>query len=393
LFYIDKHNNNLIFTLKELFSTSNLTAHSITKETISVACFFPLGKLADRGFEQSKHLPNSAKEIGGIISFNLFFIVKTFIYGENMRVCAADLKTIEQHLDNLKGKQFISDDTVEFFRAIFRAQQKTKTSLAGSSFPALTEGQSRRQLEAGQPVFSFQGFSADRGLLRSLFLELCGIMNKQDTASHSDIQRLLEAEKNGVIDLATLIAKLPEQDNDYFQALSESTGVSTGVLLFCAFHCAKPFYESAAEKLQLPAEEEDLWMRRQCPVCGSAAQLSKLEKEDGKRQLYCLLCGTEWRFMRLQCAFCNSAQTGGMKFIAEEDGPWRIDVCDQCRGYLKTLDEKKASGTTSGFIPAVADVATLYLDLFAEKEGYKKLFFLPPEAAGKTTVDAAETIH
>jgi FdhE protein len=310
-----------------------------------------------------------------------------------MRVCTADLKTIEQHLDNLRGKQFISENTVDFFRAIFTAQHKTKTSLPSSFFPAVTEGQSRQQLAAGQPVLSFQSFSANPDLLHNLFQELCAIMKKQDTASHGEIQQLLEAEKNGVIDLAALITMLPEQNSDYFEALSERAGVSAGVLLFCAFHCAKPFYEAAAEKLLLPAEEENLWMRRQCPVCGSAAQLSTLDKEDGKRHLYCLLCGAEWRFMRLKCSYCNSAQTDGMKFIAEEGGPWRIDVCDQCRGYLKTFDEKKAGGTTGGFIPAVADVATLYLDLFAEKEGYKKLFFLPPEAAGKTSADAAETIH
>jgi FdhE protein len=310
-----------------------------------------------------------------------------------MRICTANLKTIEQHLDNLRGKDFISDDTVDFFLAIFRAQHKTKTSLAGGSFPALTEDENRQQLAAGQPVLSLQSFSDCRDLLHSLFQELCGIVKKQDTTSHGDIQRLLDAETNGVIDLAALITKLPENDSDYFQALSNKTGVSTGILLFCAFHCAKPFYESAAEKLLLPAEEEDIWMRRQCPVCGSDAQLSKLDKEDGKRHLYCLLCGAEWRFMRLKCSYCNSALTGGMKFMAEEGSPWRIDVCDQCRGYLKTLDEKKTGGNSGEFVPAVADVATLYLDLFAEKEGYKKSFFLPPEAAKETGADVSETIH
>lgn len=310
-----------------------------------------------------------------------------------MRVCTVDLKTVEEQLDNLKGKPFISENTIVFFRAIFSLQYKTKTNLADNSFPALSEGQNCQQLAAGHPLLSFQSFTADPHLLHSLFQELCSIMKKHDTTSHGDIQRLLEAKKSGVIDLAALITKLPEQDSSYFQTLAESIGVKPGTLLFCAFHCAKPFYESAAEKLMLPAEEENLWMRRQCPLCGCAAQLSKLNKEDGKRHLYCLLCGAEWRFMRLKCAYCNCAQPAGMKFIAEENSPWRIDVCDLCRGYLKTFDEKKAGGTTGGFIPAVADVATLYLDLLAEKEGYKKLFFLPPEAAGEKGADAPETIH
>ncbi len=190
-----------------------------------------------------------------------------------------------------------------------------------------------------------------------------------------------------------MITKLPEQDSSYFQTLTESIGVTPSTLLFCAFHCAKPFFEAAAEKLLLPADEEDIWMKRNCPYAEAPPSFQSLIKKTANGS--CTACCAVQSGVLCGCSAqnCNCAQTDGMKFIAEEGGPWRIDVCDQCRGYMKTFDEKKAGGITGGFVPAVADVATLYLDLFAEKEGYKKLFFFPPETAAEKGADMSETIH
>jgi formate dehydrogenase maturation protein FdhE len=53
--------------------------------------------------------------------------------------------------------------------------------------------------------------------------------------------------------------------------------------------------------------------------------------------------------------------------IAEADPRW-VEMCGQCRGYLKTVDEHRLPGAER--IIALAEaMATLYLDLLAEKEG------------------------
>jgi FdhE protein len=48
----------------------------------------------------------------------------------------------------------------------------------------------------------------------------------------------------------------------------------------------------------------------------------------------------------------------------------RIDACDTCRTYIKTIDL-----TRDGLaIPAVDDLATLPLDLWARERGYQRLY-------------------
>jgi formate dehydrogenase maturation protein FdhE len=54
--------------------------------------------------------------------------------------------------------------------------------------------------------------------------------------------------------------------------------------------------------------------------------------------------------------------------LSEGDPRW-IETCESCRGYIKTVDERKLpAGET--IIPVVEESATLHLDLLAEREGY-----------------------
>ena len=59
-----------------------------------------------------------------------------------------------------------------------------------------------------------------------------------------------------------------------------------------------------------------------------------------------------------------------MKYLyAEEEKGYRIDVCDKCKKYIKTVDSREI---TREVILPVEDIATLHLDIIAEEEGYKR---------------------
>ena len=47
----------------------------------------------------------------------------------------------------------------------------------------------------------------------------------------------------------------------------------------------------------------------------------------------------------------------------------RVDVCDTCQTYLKSVDLTK----TGLAVPVVDELATLPLDLWAREQGYRKL--------------------
>jgi FdhE protein len=109
-----------------------------------------------------------------------------------------------------------------------------------------------------------------------------------------------------------------------------------------------------------------------CPLCGGKPLVGVLRTEgDGaKKSLICMLCGHEWNFRRLYCPSCGEEREPQMAFYsAPEIAHVRVDVCDTCHTYLKSIDLTK----TGLAVPVVDELATIPLDLWAQEHGYKKL--------------------
>ena len=293
---------------------------------------------------------------------------------------------VKKGLDFLRGKDNISDSTIDFFSDIIRAQHTTSESLQKLDIScSISKKQGMERMHKGLPLISLENMFLDDGLVKELFVAICEIIKKHGDSEIGQTEKLISAESEGILDLSTMIEKLFKHDNNYFQLLAEENSASEDLLVFIALSVAKPFFEAAAEKIRdLIAEDE--WLKHYCPVCGSPAQIATLDGQDGKRFLHCMLCGTKWRFMRLQCSFCGNNQASGLKFMAEEGSSYRIDLCDNCGRYIKTLDERKFSEAGKEIIPVVEDIATMYLDMVAEKKGYKKSWFFPPSAENEEPV-------
>ena len=109
-----------------------------------------------------------------------------------------------------------------------------------------------------------------------------------------------------------------------------------------------------------------------CPLCGGRPAVGVLRSEgDGaKKSLICMLCAHEWLFRRIYCPACGEEREPQMAFYsAPEIAHVRVDVCDTCHTYLKSVDL-----TTTGLAVAVVDeLATIPLDLWAREHGYQKL--------------------
>jgi len=108
-----------------------------------------------------------------------------------------------------------------------------------------------------------------------------------------------------------------------------------------------------------------------CPFCGSKPQLAVLRPEgDGaKRFLLCSLCGTEWFFRRVLCPNCAEENKEHLPvFIAQEFDYVRVDACDTCHTYIKSIDLSKNGNA----VPVVDELATVSLNLWAQENNYKK---------------------
>jgi FdhE protein len=109
-----------------------------------------------------------------------------------------------------------------------------------------------------------------------------------------------------------------------------------------------------------------------CPLCGRQPQLSLLrsEAEGARRSLLCSLCATEWRYKRICCPSCGEESFEKLSYHKTEEFPHvRLDTCDACSTYIKSIDL-----TVDGrAIPTVDEIAALPLDLWAIEQGYKKI--------------------
>ena len=109
-----------------------------------------------------------------------------------------------------------------------------------------------------------------------------------------------------------------------------------------------------------------------CPVCDAKPQAAVLhpEGDGGKRFLVCSFCATEWEFRRVLCPVCGEEDhTKLPRYTAEGISAVRVEACETCRFYLKSVDL-----TVDGHaVPLVDEVATASLDVWAMEYGFHKI--------------------
>jgi FdhE protein len=115
--------------------------------------------------------------------------------------------------------------------------------------------------------------------------------------------------------------------------------------------------------------DDEKWLRRYCPSCGSLPAMAQLVGVDpGRlRLLWCGCCGTNWRYGRTACPFCEAESHQLASVGIEGESGLRIDYCESCRGYLKTYDGHGSEAVL------LADWTSLHLDLLARDRGWRRL--------------------
>jgi FdhE protein len=109
-----------------------------------------------------------------------------------------------------------------------------------------------------------------------------------------------------------------------------------------------------------------------CPFCNArpVAGVLRGEGDGGKRWLLCSLCSTEWPYRRVLCPGCGEENKDKLPiYIAAEFPAARVDACDTCHTYLKSIDLTKDGHA----IPMVDEIATVALNIWAEEHDYTKL--------------------
>jgi FdhE protein len=133
----------------------------------------------------------------------------------------------------------------------------------------------------------------------------------------------------------------------------------------------RPYMEALA---QLGITSDHARLPGLCPACGGppwiAVRRSPAQGDGASRFLGCSLCGREWPLGRILCPSCSEEDPERLPFFQSESYPAaRIETCETCRRYVKSID----LDVDARAIPEVDDLVSLGMDLWAAGEGFTRI--------------------
>ncbi|MFH1651996.1 MAG: formate dehydrogenase accessory protein FdhE [Chloroflexota bacterium] len=249
---------------------------------------------------------------------------------------------------------------LRFYRDLLRVQAAGKRESAGGN--SLPDEAVRKRIQDGVPLVDPADLDFKVAPVQDLFVKVAGVCARYpelfgevpEKLSRPAAGRLLT--KKAVSSWAKGEALPP--------ALAE--GVRENVLRAIIQFALWPLLTSLRATL-LPSVDVERWRRAYCPVCGGLADMAFLDRERGARWLLCSRCDAEWLFPRLECPYCGNQDQSAMAYFTDDSGRYRLQVCDKCRCYLKTIDQRTSEGEV---LMPLERVLTVGMDRQAREKGY-----------------------
>ncbi|MCK4926807.1 formate dehydrogenase accessory protein FdhE, partial [Candidatus Aerophobetes bacterium] len=205
-------------------------------------------------------------------------------------------------LDQIVDLKLARDDlkeVLEFYEATLKVQREIKLAFEVDLSDFDTQvGRSRNA--QGLPFLKPDDIHIDQDLFDAILKKVGRIIQSKTKKPVS-----LALNKTGLdVRWETLLGGLME-DGSSLKEIAQEKKIDFALFSFLVFQSFSPFLESYAEHLKDHIKLGD-WLRGYCPFCGREPLMAKLDKEAGRKWLFCSLCHTEWPFKRLECPFCGN---------------------------------------------------------------------------------------
>ena len=219
-----------------------------------------------------------------------------------------------------------------------------------------------KKISGGLPLIDFSTGKFDLSEPKQYFLALLEIAEKRAPGETKEIVQKIQDDSFNYEKM--ICDSFDSLDDDIPDDLDED--VIDLVDLFLE-ESLRPALEKVAEKYGKIINETG-WAEGYCPICGKEPKIGEIREEEGRRFLFCTQCGFEWRYRRIKCPFCgNEVQQTLAYFTIEGEEKYRVDVCHECKRYIKIVDFRESKEEAN---LDVEDIATLHLDMLANEEGY-----------------------
>jgi FdhE protein len=274
---------------------------------------------------------------------------------------------LEQSLQKIQSHKVMSPhyaELLEILEEILILREEHRRRITRDVFPV-----ERRHITAkiagGFPLVDFSTVEMDLSEARDYFLDLLEIAEKRSPGETAELDGKIRAGELAFNDLIYESFNPPPADEE---SRNEEEGEDS-------FDLIELFIEESLrpslERVVATCGEEVRkleWTEGYCPICGREPKIGEIRDEEGTRYLFCNQCGFDWGYRRIKCPFCgNEEQQTLAYFTIEEDDRYRVDVCNECKRYIKIIDFRN---TREKADLDVEDIATLHLDMLANDEGY-----------------------
>jgi len=269
---------------------------------------------------------------------------------------------ILRKLEEWKEKEEVDPKFIEFYQRLLRIQSRAEQRIGIPQLSLSSEAISER-IEHGLPLIGFDELALDWSLLQDIFVEVTEAFATYPELFGEFPQSLKEPEPCPPLAKETAKAWF---EGARLLSLMEVDEVSEHLLEAIIHATLNPFLVSYSKAL-LGLVNQERWRRGYCPICGGNPDFAFLDKERGARWLLCSRCDAEWLFQRLECPYCGTQDQDALAYFTDDEGLYRLYVCERCKRYLKALDLRQAK---SEVLLPLERLFTFDIDAQAQEYGY-----------------------
>ncbi len=285
--------------------------------------------------------------------------------GRRHRAVSSD--RIKRAAETVKRLRPVYTPIIDFYEPIFIAQENLKSRIRLEPIQIPEDILSVKTKE-NLPLIGISEFVIDEEASGSLFREICRTaeaVNGDISVSVKALRKAIDSEK---LNPDEIFSGLLNEEDIFFSKAAEKFNIDKKIIAIIAYNSIKPSLDLCAQQLSSYLNEDEPWDKGYCPICGSPPGLAVIQNE-GARVLLCGFCQHQWAVRRLCCPFCDNMDSKTLHyFYHEEEKDYRVDVCDTCKKYIKTLDERNADRYI--YLPLEL-VSTLHLDIKAQELGFE----------------------
>jgi len=278
-------------------------------------------------------------------------------------------RLIETQFSLIRAQEILPEELIALVERVMPLLRQAKAE-ATLVLPPQEACATPEAMFVGNPLLLREHFPFDLKQALGLIPALLDALSASGGEAANAAKALREALATGELNPEAALRAQMAGDDTLFAAWRERLPGSPRALDFLVTSALSPSLSCAAEQLAPLLPENLPHEHGHCPLCGSLPLISLLRDKEGKRFGVCTFCGHQHRLRRIGCAYCDEGDQNKLKLfrVAEYPGV-RVDVCETCKMYIKTLDFRELDQKS---LPALDDMASVALDVLAQQQGYKR---------------------